>query len=228
MGTPRRIATFVHDLAAATEPVEQHFRGPQAAAAFDAEGNPTKAAQGFARGKGVDASRLVVREQDGKEYVWVDVSTPARPAEEVVREVLAAAAGKINDKLTGLRTQRWGTTSCRFSRPVRWLLCLLDDKVVPVEFCELTAGRTTRGHRLMNPGDYEVPSAADYVRVLEAVSYTHLLKGLVGLGPHAAEGAHRKGGEKGLLGAGKDHGDAVGLVALAGYLADGLAGGEPH
>ena len=167
MGTPRRIATFVHDLAAATEPVEQHFRGPQAAAAFDAEGNPTKAAQGFARGKGVDASRLVVREQDGKEYVWVDVSTPARPAEEVVREVLAAAAGRINDKLTGLRTQRWGTTSCRFSRPVRWLLCLLDDKVVPVEFCELTAGRTTRGHRLMNPGDYEVPSAADYVRVLE-------------------------------------------------------------
>ena len=166
-GTPRRIATFVHGVAMATEPVEQHFRGPQAAAAFDAEGNPTKAAQGFARGKGVDASQLVVREQDGKEYVWVDVSTPARPADEVLCEVLATAAGKVNDRLTGLRTQRWGTSSCRFSRPVRWLLCLLDDAVVPVEFCDLTAGRSTRGHRLMNPGDYDVPSAGEYLSVLE-------------------------------------------------------------
>ena len=167
MGTPRRVATFVHGLAAATEPVEQQFRGPAAAAAFDADGNPTKAAMGFARGKGVDASQLVVREQDGKSYVWVDVSTPARSAAEVVREVLAQAAGKVNDKLTGLRTQRWGMHSCRFSRPVRWLLCLLDDEVVPVEFCDLVAGRSTRGHRLMNPGTYEVPDAASYVRVLE-------------------------------------------------------------
>ena len=167
MGTPRRVATLVHGLAAATEPVEQHFRGPAAAAAFDADGNPTKAALGFARGKGVDASELVVREQGGKSYVWVDVSTPAKPAAEVVRDVLAAAAGKVNDRLTGLRTQRWGTHTCRFSRPVRWLLCLLGSEVVPVEFCDLTAGRTTRGHRLMNPGTYEVPDAASYLSVLE-------------------------------------------------------------
>ena len=167
MGTPRRVATLVHGLAAATEPVEQHFRGPAAAAAFDADGNPTKAALGFARGKGVDASELVVREQGGKSYVWVDVSTPAKPAAEVVRDVLAAAAGKVNDRLTGLRTQRWGTHTCRFSRPVRWLLCLLGSEVVPVEFCDLTAGRTTRGHRLMNPGTYEVPDAVSYLSVLE-------------------------------------------------------------
>ena len=167
VGTPRRVATFVHGMAPATEAVEQHFRGPAAAAAFDAQGNPTKAAQGFARGKGADASQLVVREQDGKSYVWIDSCTPARPAAEVVSEVLASAAGKVNDKLTGLRTQRWGTHACRFSRPVRWLLCLLDDEVVPVEFCDLVAGRTTRGHRLMNPGAYEVPSAAEYLAVLE-------------------------------------------------------------
>lgn len=169
VGTPRRIATMVHGLAPATEALEQHFRGPAAAMAFDADGNPTKAAQGFARGKGVDASQLVVREQDGKDYVWVDVSTPARPAAQVVRDVLAAAAGKINDRLTGLRTQRWGTGQSRFSRPVRWLVCLLDDEVVPVEFCGLTAGRTTRGHRLMDPGDCEVPSAQGYVEALEGV-----------------------------------------------------------
>lgn len=169
MGTPRRIATFVHGVEPATEPVEQHFRGPQVAAAFDADGNPTKAAQGFARGKGADVSQLTVREQDGKEYVWVDVSTPARPAAEVLAEVLAGAAAKVNDRLTGLRTQRWGTHTCRFSRPVRWLVCLLDDEVVPVEFCDVAAGRTTRGHRLMDPVEVEVPSAQEYERVLEGV-----------------------------------------------------------
>ncbi len=169
LGTPRRIATLVHGLAAETEALEQHFRGPAAAMAFDADGNPTKAAQGFARGKGVDASQLVVREQDGKDYVWVDVSTPARPAAEVVREVLATAAGKVNDRLTGLRTQRWGTGPWRFSRPVRWLVCLLDDEVVPVEFCGLTAGRATRGHRLMDPQASDVASAQSYLSDLEAL-----------------------------------------------------------
>ena len=167
MGTPRRLVTLVHGVADATDQLDEHFRGPAAAAAFDAEGNPTKAAMGFARGKGADASELVVREQDGKSYVWIDRTTPARPAQEVLCEVLAAAAGKINDKLTGLRTQRWGTTPYRFSRPVRWLLCLLDAEVVPVEFCGHVAGRTTIGHRLMNPGAYEVTSAADYFGVLE-------------------------------------------------------------
>ena len=168
LGSPRRIATLIHGLAPATDQLEEHFRGPAAAQAFDADGNPTKAAQGFARGKGADASQLVVREQDGKSYVWIDRTTPARPASEVLTEVLAAAAGKINDKLTGLRTQRWGTTPYRFSRPVRWLVCLLDDEVVPVEFCGHTAGRTTRGHRLMNPGNYEIACAQDYLKVLEA------------------------------------------------------------
>ncbi len=167
MGTPRRIATFLHGVADSTDQIEEHFRGPAAAAAFDAEGKPTKAAMGFARGKGADASELVVREQDGKSYVWIDRTTPARPAQEVLVEVLAGAAGKINDKLTGLRTQRWGSTPYRFSRPVRWVLCLLDDEVVPVEFCGHVAGRTTHGHRLMNPGTYEVASAAEYVSVLE-------------------------------------------------------------
>ena len=169
IGTPRRIATLVHGLEPQTEAVEQHFRGPAAATAFDADGNPTKAAQGFARGKGVDASQLVVREQDGRDYVWVDVSTPARPAAEVVREVLAQAAGKVNDRLTGLRTQRWGTGTARFSRPVRWLVCLLDDEVVPVEFCGLVAGRATRGHRLMNPQASDVASAQSYLSDLEAL-----------------------------------------------------------
>lgn len=167
MGTPRRLVALVHGLAPQTEAVSQSFRGPAASAAFDASGAPTRAALGFARGKGVDLSSLVVREQDGKSYVWADVSTPSRPAAEVVREALPLAAQKASDRLAGLRTQRWGTGPWRFSRPVRWLVCLLGQDVVPVEFCGLTAGRSTRGHRLMDPAGIDVPSASDYLAVLE-------------------------------------------------------------
>lgn len=163
--TPRRITTYIDELEVTTTPVEESLRGPAAAMAFDANGNPTPAALGFARGKGVDASQLKVREQDGKEYVFVDISIPARPATEIIPEVLSDAAGK----LAWPRSQRWGTHTCRFSRPVRWLLCLFGDEVVPVEFCDLVAGNTTRGNRLMNPNTYEVPSADAYNSVLESV-----------------------------------------------------------
>ena len=162
--TPRRIATFVRGLATETEPLDQVFRGPAAAAAYDAQGAPTKAAAGFARGKGVDVADLVVREEDGKSYVFAEIHTPARPTAQIVAGILADAASK----LAWPRSQRWGSTPYHFSRPVRWLVCLFGDEVVPVEFCGLTAGRTTRGHRLMNPGEYEVTDVASYVETLRA------------------------------------------------------------
>ena len=160
--TPRRIVTFVHGLVETTQAVHQSFRGPAAAIAFDAEGRPTKAACGFARGKGVDPSSLVVREEGGKSYVWADVEKPAAPSQPIVAQVLAAAAGK----LSWPRSQRWGTHACHFVRPVRWLLCLFGEEVVPVEFCDLTAGRATRGHRLMDARELEVARAEDYLAAL--------------------------------------------------------------
>jgi glycyl-tRNA synthetase beta chain len=160
--TPRRIATFVHGLAEYTEAVHQSMRGPAASIAFDAQGMPTKAASGFARGKGIDPKDLVVREVDGKSYVFAEIDKPARPAAEIVSTILSDAAGK----LSWPRSQRWGTHSCRFVRPVRWLLCLFGSEVVPVEFCDLVAGNTTRGHRLLNPDSVTVPDAESYVETL--------------------------------------------------------------
>ncbi len=163
--TPRRLVTYVTDLAEQTEPVHQSLRGPAAAAAFDAEGKPTKAALGFARGKGVDPASLVVRDDGGRAYVWVDMDKPAQPAAGIVADILAKSA----DSLSWPRSQRWGTHACHFVRPVRWLLCLFGDEVVPVGFADLVAGRTTRGHRLMNPVDIEVASADAYDQTLRGV-----------------------------------------------------------
>lgn len=165
LSTPRRLTTFVHDLAESTEPVSKSWRGPAAAIAFDESGAPTKAAAGFARGKGIDPADLVVREEGGKPYVWADVSTPAMPAAQIVPGVLADAASK----LSWHRSQRWGSHTCRFVRPVRWLVCLFGDEVIPVEFCDLVAGRTTRGHRLMDPVEVQVPSAGEYLDTLRGV-----------------------------------------------------------
>lgn len=160
--TPRRMAVKVTGLAEATEPLQQVFRGPAAAIAFDEQGNPTKAALGFARGKGLTEKDLVLREEDGKQYVFAESFVPAQDA----RELLPAMMGEVITKISWPRSQRWGSGHARFARPVRWLVALLGDEVVPVEFAGLVAGRTTRGHRLLAPRDFEIANAAAYDDVM--------------------------------------------------------------
>ncbi len=161
--TPRRLIVLAEDVADETEALQEVFRGPSAKIAFDAEGNPTKAAIGFARGKGLDVEALERREENGAEYVFAERSVPARDVAELLPGVLEGV-------ITGIswpKSCRWGTRSEFFSRPVRWLVALLDERVVPVEFAGLTAGRLTRGHRFLAPGPHEVAAAADLLPVVE-------------------------------------------------------------
>ena len=154
--TPCRIVLLVKDVAAESAELHQESRGPAAAIAFDEAGQPTKAAIGFARGKGVDPADLVRRaDESGAEYVYAMVDEPARPAVELLPQILA-------DLVAGMswpKSQRWGSGHVTFSRPIRWLLCLLGDAVVPVEYAGLEAGRTTRGHRFMANRAFEVADA---------------------------------------------------------------------
>ena len=161
--TPRRLIALVEGVADATEALEEVFRGPSAKIAFDAEGNPTKAAIGFARGKGLDVDALERREENGAEYVFATRSVPARDVAELLPGVLEGV-------ITGIswpKSCRWGTRGEYFSRPVRWLVALLDERVIPVEFAGLTAGKLTCGHRFLAPGPHEVARAADLLDVVE-------------------------------------------------------------
>ena len=160
--TPRRLITIVSGLPESTEESVEEFRGPSVKIAFDDEGNPTKAALGFARGKGVDASALERRDENGTEYVWAVKRTPAQATADLLPTILTGLITAI----PWPKTQRWGSRHEQFSRPVRWLLALLDDEVVPVEFAGLTSGRTTRGHRFLAPGPHEVANAADLIGIL--------------------------------------------------------------
>ena len=160
--TPRRLIMVVRDVPEQTEATEESFRGPSAKIAFDADGNPTKAAAGFARGKGVDVDALERRDEGGTEYVYAVVRTASR-------DVAGLLPGLLADVVRAVpwpKTQRWGSRSEQFSRPVRWLLALFGDQVVPVEFAGLVAGDLTWGHRFLAPGPHKVADADALVDVL--------------------------------------------------------------
>jgi glycyl-tRNA synthetase len=167
-GTPRRLVVYVENLAPRQPDLEQVVKGPPAERAFDSAGQPTPAAQGFARSKGLDLADLQVRELDGGRYVVAVLSLPGRPASLVLAEALPSL-------IAGLRfekSMRWNSSNVSFSRPIRWLLALLGagetSQVIPFTYAGLQSGRTTRGLRFYQPSDFSVSSPQAYFDYLSS------------------------------------------------------------
>ncbi len=164
--SPRRLGAVIADVATETEEVHEIKRGPAANIAFDEAGAPTKAACGFARKCGVDATDLVRREDtDGREYVFAERFVPAAPAQPILTALAESVISSL--EWPNYRSQRWGAESATFVRPIRWICALLGDQVVPVSYADVVSSNTTRGHRVLGPGEHVVASPADYERVLE-------------------------------------------------------------
>ncbi|HWC23459.1 MAG TPA: glycine--tRNA ligase [Flexivirga sp.] len=159
VGTPRRIVATVAGLASHEPDAESLRKGPKVAAAYDENGEPTKAAQGFARGQKVDPSELVRAEFDGAEHVAVKISEQGRDVLTVAGEIIA----DIVEALRADKNMRWDDPQLSYSRPVRWIVALWGDVVVPVRASELTAGRTTYVHRT-DPAPLVRVDAADRLR----------------------------------------------------------------
>ena len=162
--TPRRLVLYVTGLAEKQQDFAQTVKGPPAARAYDAQGNLTPAAEGFARSKGVSLENLSVEKIDGGEYLVAMVHQLGKPAADVLPEMLA----NIVSSLRFEKSMRWNETNVPFSRPVRWLLALLNGKVLPVEFASLRAGRLTRGLRFNEPAAVACGSALDYFKFLSS------------------------------------------------------------
>lgn len=161
--TPRRVAALLEVVP--TSPVSTEIRrGPPAERSFDADGNPTRAALGFAASCGVDASALEVREADGGKYVFATVTVGGQSAAELARDVLEDLPSRISFG----KSMRWDDSAVRFSRPVRWIVAMLDDEVLDVGWGRLRAGSTSFGHRVFSPGPVKIPNAAAYVDTLAA------------------------------------------------------------
>ncbi len=163
-GTPRRLALVCSGVAPRQRPLVRDVRGPAAHVAFDAQGRPTQAAQGFARGQDVPVDRLQVHEIEGKRYAVAIIEQPGQPAGTVL-------PGALPPAVLGLafsKTMRWGDRDARFARPIRWIVALWGTAVLPVEIAGVRAGRATRGHRVLGRGPRPVPSPHRYTTVLKS------------------------------------------------------------
>ena len=158
-GTPRRLALIVKGLADTSAEISERHKGPSASIAYDADGNPTKAAIGFARGKGLDVADLVV--EDG--YIYADTKTAGVPAKDIVTDMLPQLITGLNFP----KSMHWGNLDAKFVRPVRWLVALLDEEVIPVEFATVQSGNVTRGHRFLGADEITIKNAASYVDTLK-------------------------------------------------------------
>lgn len=164
--TPRRLAVVVEGVEAAAPDLEEERKGPPAAQAFK-DGVPTPAAEGFAKRCGIDASALEVRETPKGPFVFARVLERGRPAPELLGEWIP----QWINSLQGRRFMRWGSGESRFSRPVRWLVAMLDGQVVPVRLegsdPEVSSGNSSRGHRLKSDA-VSIASASAYAEALAA------------------------------------------------------------
>ena len=158
-GTPRRLALIVKGLADTSAEISERHKGPSASIAYDADGNATKAAIGFARGKGLDVADLVV--EDG--YIYAETKTAGVPAKDIVTDMLPQLITGLNFP----KSMHWGNLDAKFVRPVRWLVALLDEEVIPVEFATVKSGNVTRGHRFLGADEITIKNAASYVDTLE-------------------------------------------------------------
>ena len=166
-GTPRRLVVSVDALVARQPDLTEERKGPPAAQAFK-DGAATPAAIGFAKRCGVDPAQLEVRDSPKGPCVFATVHTPGQASADLLQTLIP---NWING-LQGRRFMRWGSGSQRFSRPIRWLVALLGDSVVPVALNEadppVCSGRISRGHRLQGDDPLEIPSAEAYLPALEA------------------------------------------------------------
>jgi glycyl-tRNA synthetase beta subunit len=158
----RRLALVVRDLAPDQEESYEVVKGPQAAVAFDRSGRPTQAAVGFAKSQGVTVDAITQATEGGRSYAVIRRSVPGRRTIEILPEILPPLVKQLHPS----KSMRWDSSGLTFIRPIRWLVCLYGDEVIPVTLGTLRASRVSRGHRFLNPDEITLASASEYETAL--------------------------------------------------------------
>ena len=168
-GTPRRLAVLIKDIPERQADREEEIKGPPVRAAFK-DGQPTKAAEGFARKQGVSLDDLEIRDTDKGEFVFIQKQIAGRQTKEILQELCP----QWITGLEGKRFMRWGDGDLRFPRPIRWLVALWNSEVLPIELVNgsetIQSDRTSRGHRVLHPEEIAISKATDYVEVMNSIS----------------------------------------------------------
>ena len=138
------------------------LKGPPVSTAYDKNGEPTRAAEGFAKGKGVNVSDLKEVEVNGVKYIAAEVRQESKKTLEVLPEILK----NLVSGLTFPKSMYWDNSGVRFARPVRWIVALADENIIPFKFGNVESGRKTSGHRFMGKKAVEVKNASEFLDVL--------------------------------------------------------------
>ena len=166
-GTPRRLAVLIKGLPSKQADREEEIKGPPVKVAFK-DGQPTKAAEGFARKQGVSLEELEIRDTPKGEFVFVQKTIEGRKIADILQEL----SPQWITGLEGKRFMRWGDGDLRFSRPIRWLVALLDEDILPLEIVNgsetLKSDRISAGHRILHPDPVSIPSVLAYVDCLRS------------------------------------------------------------
>lgn len=162
--TPRRMVLLIQGLSEKQTDFTAEVKGPAVKAAYDAEGNPTKAAQGFARGQGVEVKDFYVQELNGVPYIYARKSEIGQPA----GELLPKFCMELIHALHFPKPMRWADLEFRFARPIRWIVALFGSEVLPFEFVGLQTGKTSRGHRTLG-GPVTIENPAEYMQKMRQV-----------------------------------------------------------
>lgn len=162
LATPRRLTLLVSALALRQPDRISEQKGPSVKSAYDAEGQPTRALEGFCKSQGLKPEELFEKEISGNVYLFAKKHQPGKDAVEVLPPMLL----QIIQKLHFPKPMRWGYEEMRFARPIRWLVALLGEEVLPLEIAEVKAGRLTRGHRVLGSQAIEISKPAAYEGLL--------------------------------------------------------------
>ena len=154
-GTPRRLILFIEDLNKKQDDKELKVQGPPHDKAFDKDNKPMPAAIGFAKKFGLSVNALKIEETKSGKYVFAKKIEKGRQTAELLKDLIP----QLLESISFPKTMRWDDSGVRFARPIRWLMCLYGDEVIPVKFGKLEAGNITYGHRFLAPEAIKIKSA---------------------------------------------------------------------
>ncbi len=161
-GTPRRLTLLVKGVEENQADLEEKKKGPAKQAAFDDQGNPTKAAEGFARSQGVRVQDLTIEEFQGGEYVFATKKIQGGKTIELLPEILR----KVIEDISFPKPMYWYSKEVRFARPIRWILAMYGEDKLPFNYAGLESGNLTYGHRFLAPGPFEVKAPGEYLKIM--------------------------------------------------------------
>lgn len=162
--TPRRLTLIIEGLYDKQETLELKVKGPTKKIAYDNQGNPSKALQGFMKGQKIDLSQITIEEYNGDEYIFGNVTKLGRETELVLAENMAKIIKSINFP----KSMKWGGKNLRFARPIRWIVSIMNNKIVPFQIEGIRVSNITKGHRFLGDNNIELNSVDEYFEKLEA------------------------------------------------------------